>query len=253
MSTVSQASPRYELIRSCRPDFWLIVDNQNNRRATGPWLIDKAEEYLALLEKQEARKEAERAAKQAEAKPAKPLFPVTKESTRVSEPCWTCGKLITPRPDSESNYCKSCRRSAAEAEANSLLGTVKDLRHGTGVFAVLSVGERAEQLVQLLDVQSLDASTLIELGAQVAESIATRLGSVWATPPAAVRQMSVTELASEEPIYDARGYRPSAAERDEHESHFELGDNDVPPEFDEAFGAVLRIPIQSEPDYRPAA
>ncbi len=178
----------------------------------------------------------------------KPLFPVAQSSTRVSEPCWLCGRLIASNGQDDPHYCRNCRRMQAESAANELLGAAKDLRQGTGVFAILTVAERAEQLAQLLDLPTLTSEALIGLAAATADQIARRLGSVPPTPPA--REYTLTELTADaRPVYDAGDYRPSAQERDEHEGHFELGENDVPSDV------ILRIPVQSDKDHtpRPAA
>jgi len=173
----------------------------------------------------------------------KALFPVPLSSTRVSEPCWLCGTLITPRPDSESNYCRDCRRIQAESAVNELVGLAKALRDGTSVFAALTPDERKEQLVALTGASSLhDASAsrchfedlssddLIQLAGEAAEEIARRLGSVPATAPARprVREMTVTELAASEPLY-VGGEAPDAATRDDLESRIEVTGDDAPP------------------------
>jgi len=94
----------------------------------------------------------------------------------VSMPCWYCQGATLVREDTpEAPECSSCRRMHLEAAAAQACGDVRDLIHGTGIFAPLSYEERKEQLAAFdihidphrTDVDAPDAVTRDELESRI--------------------------------------------------------------------------------------
>src|SRR5689334_18219045 len=66
-------------------------------------------------------------------------------------PCCLCGVAIAVDDHSpEAPTCRSCLRVGAESAIAEATNVLAELRAGSGVFAVLSPAERAEQICQLI-------------------------------------------------------------------------------------------------------
>lgn len=64
--------------------------------------------------------------------------------------CPGCGSMLSTREPGAIPTCSTCRRSHAEHEAWRLLGEVRDLAGGTGIYAELTAVERREQIQALV-------------------------------------------------------------------------------------------------------
>ena len=68
----------------------------------------------------------------------------------VQARCPGCGSAILVNGTNIVPCCTACRRSQAEHEARRLLADVRELAHGTGVFAEVPESERREQIRALI-------------------------------------------------------------------------------------------------------
>jgi len=137
-----------------------------------------------------------------------------------TQPCSICQAQVEEPGKANPPLCHACFRMAADSALSELLGHAKALRDGRPPFNVLSDEERREQFEALIgNVEDLPDGIIVDLAGRCAEAISRRLHSV------------PEPSEPGEPIYDAQGYRPTDAERDEIESRIEI-EEDVPPADD---------------------